>query len=148
MRPSVCDQASGSSRSQLIQGFIQSDRAVLLGTRSFWEGVDLPGSDLSVLAIARLPFSVPTDPLFAARSEQFEDPFMQYSVPETILRFRQGFGRLIRRKTDRGVVAIFDKRVISKRYGQLFLESLPKCTVRRGSAAELAKAAERWLESG
>ncbi len=139
------DQANGSSRTQLLEGFVQSDKAVLMGTRSFWEGVDVPGADLSVLVIARLPFSVPTDPLFAARSEQFQDPFMEYAVPETILRFRQGFGRLIRRKSDRGVVAIFDRRVISKRYGQLFLEALPRCTTRRGSRSDLPKTAARWL---
>lgn len=142
------DQANGTSKGQMLEGFIQSDKAVLMGTRSFWEGVDVPGTDLSVLVIARLPFSVPSDPLFAARSEQFDDPFAQYSIPETILRFRQGFGRLIRRKTDRGVVVLLDRRILSKRYGKLFLDALPDCTVRVGGLAELPEAAVRWLSQG
>lgn len=141
----IFDQSDGSSRSQLLEGFVGAEKAVLMGTRSFWEGVDVPGADLSVLVIVRLPFSVPSDPLFAARSEQFDNPFSQYALPETILRFRQGFGRLIRRKDDRGVVVIFDRRVISKNYGQLFLNSLPACTVYRGRLADLPRLAVRWL---
>jgi ATP-dependent DNA helicase DinG len=143
---SVLDQASGSSRRLLVESFKSLDKAVLLGTRSFWEGIDLPGDDLQVLAIARLPFSVPSDPVFAARAETFDNSFIEYSVPDAILRFRQGFGRLIRRGTDRGVVAIFDKRVISKRYGQHFLESLPKCTVVRAPLGTLADTTRRWLD--
>lgn len=142
----VFDQSDGSSRSQLLEGFVSTDKAVLMGTRSFWEGVDVPGADLSVLVIVRLPFSVPSDPLFAARSEQFDNPFNQYALPETILRFRQGFGRLIRRKDDRGVVVIFDRRVISKKYGQFFLNSLPTCTVYRGRLADLPRMAVKWLD--
>lgn len=141
----VYDQSDGSSRSHLLEGFIQSEKAVLMGTRSFWEGVDVPGPDLSVLVIVRLPFSVPTDPLFAARSELLEDSFQHYALPETILRFRQGFGRLIRRKTDRGIVVILDRRVISKAYGRMFLDSLPECTVRQGTLADLPAAARTWL---
>ena len=141
----IYDQSDGSSRTQLLEGFVESEQAVLFGTRSFWEGVDVPGDDLSVLVIIRLPFSVPSDPLFAARSELFSDPFREYALPETILRFRQGFGRLIRRKDDRGVVAIFDRRVISKRYGPLFLNSLPQCTVRRGRMQNLPDIVVEWL---
>lgn len=144
----VYDQSDGTSRSQLLEGFVSSEKAVLLGTRSFWEGVDVPGADLSVLVIVRLPFSVPSDPLFAARSERFDNPFYNYALPETVLRFRQGFGRLIRRKTDRGVVAVFDRRVLSKRYGGIFLQALPTCSVRRGSLAELPAAAADWIEQG
>jgi ATP-dependent DNA helicase DinG len=144
----VYDQSRGISRMQLLEGFLESEKSVLMGTRSFWEGIDIPGADLSVLVIVRLPFSVPSDPLFAARGEQFSNPFMEYAVPEAILRFRQGFGRLIRRRDDRGVVAIFDRRVISKRYGHLFLDSLPQCTVRRGRLADLPAAAIRWLAMG
>ena len=109
-------------------------------------GIDVMGEALSCLVIARLPFSVPTDPVFAARSETFEDPFGQYAVPETILRFRQGFGRLIRSKTDRGVVVILDKRVLTKSYGQSFLNSLPECTVKRGPLTDLPAAAARWID--
>ena len=80
----------------------------------------MPGSALSILLIAKLPFDVPTDPLIAARSETYEDPFQEYLLPEAILKFRQGFGRLIRTASDRGVVAILDRRVLSKQYGRYF----------------------------
>src|SRR5574341_1504551 len=142
----IYDQDSGSSRQALLDSFKNTEKAVLMGTRSFWEGIDLPGDDLVAVVIVRLPFSVPSDPIFAARSEVFgERSFMEYSLPEAILRFRQGFGRLIRRKDDRGVVTIFDRRVISKRYGQLFLDALPRCTTQRGKLKDLPGAAVRWL---
>jgi DNA polymerase-3 subunit epsilon/ATP-dependent DNA helicase DinG len=142
----VYEQGDGSSRRQLMENFKNAERAVLLGTRSFWEGVDLPGETLSCLALTRLPFAVPTDPIFAARSETFDEPFLQYSVPDAILKFRQGFGRLIRTRNDRGVVAVFDKRLLTKQYGQQFLQSLPDCTVRRGPSADLATAAAAWVK--
>lgn len=141
----VYQQGAGTSRAQLLENFRTAPKAVLMGTRSFWEGVDVVGPALSVLVIARLPFSVPDDPVFAARSETFEDPFAEYAVPETILRFRQGFGRLIRTKTDRGVVVVLDKRVLTKSYGPQFLNSLPGCTRIRNSVAKLPEAARRWL---
>ena len=105
----------------------------------------MPGEDLSAVVIARLPFAVPTDPIFAARSETYNNPFQEYAIPDAVLRFRQGFGRLIRSKDDRGIVAIFDSRVISKSYGNSFLESLPDCTTQYGSMDNLAPAATRWL---
>ncbi len=141
----VYDQSDGTSRQALLEGFKASQQAVLLGTRSFWEGVDIPGESLSALVIVRLPFAVPSDPVFAARSETYSSSFDEYAVPEAVLRFRQGFGRLIRTSTDRGVVAIFDRRVISKGYGSSFLESLPDCTVEYGSLAALPDAARAWL---
>jgi len=98
-----------------------------------------------VLVIVKLPFEVPTDPIIAARSETFDDPFYEYQLPEAILRFRQGFGRLIRTQSDRGVVAVLDKRLLSKRYGRSFLDSLPDCKVQVGSLADLPGAASRWL---
>ncbi len=104
------------------------------------------GEALSCLVIARLPFAVPTDPIFAARSETFEDPFSEYAVPESVLRFRQGFGRLIRSRDDRGIVVVLDKRIITKAYGRMFLESLPACTVRRAPLAELPGAARLWID--
>jgi DNA polymerase-3 subunit epsilon/ATP-dependent DNA helicase DinG len=139
-------QAGGGSRHQLLETFKTTANTVLLGTRSFWEGVDVVGPALSALVLVRLPFAVPTDPIVAARSETFDDPFYNYSVPDAILRFRQGFGRLIRSKTDRGVVVVLDKRVQSKSYGQLFLESLPECTVHRGPLMNLPSAAQRWVD--
>jgi ATP-dependent DNA helicase DinG len=141
----VYEQGEGASPNALLESFKSSERAVLLGTRSFWEGVDVPGEALSVLVIVKLPFAVPSDPLVAARSETFEDPFNEYHLPEAILRFRQGFGRLIRTQSDRGVVAILDRRVLTKAYGKLFIESLPQCTLRVGSLAELPRAAAKWL---
>jgi Rad3-related DNA helicase len=133
------------SRARLLETFRAGPRAVLLGTSSFWEGVDVVGEALSCLVIARLPFAVPTDPVFAARSELFHDPFQEYAVPQAILRFKQGFGRLIRSRTDRGVVAVLDRRLVSKSYGRAFLASLPDCTVRTGPARDLPASAEAWL---
>jgi ATP-dependent DNA helicase DinG len=141
----VYEQGEGASPHSLLESFRTSERAVLLGTRAFWEGVDVPGDALSILVIVKLPFAVPSDPIVAARSETFEDPFSQYSLPEAILRFRQGFGRLIRTQYDRGVVVILDQRILTKRYGRTFIESLPDCTLRTGSLAELPKSAVQWL---
>lgn len=138
-------QGQGISRGQLLEDFRTGERRVLLGTRSFWEGVDVPGEALSCLVIAKLPFNVPSDPIFAARAETFEDPFLEYSVPETILRFLQGFGRLIRTRQDRGVVAIFDRRLLTKSYGKLFIESLPDPTIQQGPLVLLPQAAADWL---
>jgi DNA polymerase-3 subunit epsilon/ATP-dependent DNA helicase DinG len=129
----------------LLASFKTGGRTILLGTRSFWEGVDVIGPALSALVLARLPFAVPSDPIVAARSETFDDAFYHYSVPDAILRFRQGFGRLIRSQSDRGVVVVLDKRVQSKAYGQLFLESLPECTVHKGPLLNLPGMAQRWV---
>ena len=141
----IYEQGEGASPHTLLENFKSSERAILLGTRSFWEGVDVPGEALSALVIVKLPFDVPSDPVIAARSETFEDPFHQYALPEAILRFRQGFGRLIRSESDRGVVAILDKRVLTKRYGPLFIASLPQCTQRVGPLQDLPREAATWL---
>lgn len=142
----VLSQGSGSSRHQLLESFKAGNRTVLLGTRSFWEGVDVVGPALSALVLVRLPFAVPSDPIVAARSETFDDPFYNYQVPDAILRFRQGFGRLIRSKTDRGVVVVLDKRLTTKSYGKLFLESLPECTVHKGPLMNLPATAKAWVD--
>jgi DNA polymerase-3 subunit epsilon/ATP-dependent DNA helicase DinG len=134
-----------SSRNRLLREYRRADRAVLLGTRTFWEGIDLPGEQLSVLIIARLPFAVPGDPLVAARSKEFDNPFKEYMMPDAVLKFRQGFGRLIRRSTDRGVVILLDSRIWQKSYGQTFLEALPPCTVHRPSLANLGEEVDLWL---
>lgn len=141
----VYDQSDGSSRQALLDGFKTTDKAVLLGTRSFWEGVDIVGDALSALVIVRLPFAVPTDPIFSARGETYTDTFSQYALPDAILRFRQGFGRLIRSSSDRGIVTIFDSRIITKSYGAQFLEALPDCTMRDGSLDALPEIAVNWL---
>src|SRR5262249_37645879 len=92
----------GASRTRLLERFRSAERVALMGTTSFWEGIDVVGEALSCLVMTRLPFNTPNDPVFEARAEQFEDPFAEYAVPQAILRFRQGFGRLIRSKSDRG----------------------------------------------
>jgi DNA polymerase-3 subunit epsilon/ATP-dependent DNA helicase DinG len=119
-----------------------------MGTRSFWEGVDLPGDVLNAVVITRLPFAVPTDPIFSARSDSYKDGFKEYALPDAILRFRQGFGRLIRTATDRGIVTIFDRRIISESYGADFLNALPDCTIEYGTLHGLPDAARRWLANG
>jgi len=142
----VLAQTQGLSRQQLLEQFRREGaRAVLLGTRSFWEGVDIPGPALTALIIVKLPFDVPSDPIFAARSETYENPFFDYSIPEAVLRFRQGFGRLIRRATDEGIVLVLDKRLLTKRYGGMFLEALPGCTVIRQRADRIPELIERWM---
>lgn len=141
----VYEQGEGASTNTLLETFREADKAVLLGTRAFWEGVDIPGEALSVLVIVKLPFDVPSDPIIAARAETFDDAFNEYNLPEAILRFRQGFGRLIRTQSDRGVVVILDKRVLTKKYGRQFIESLPTCTVKVASVGELPSAAAKWL---
>jgi ATP-dependent DNA helicase DinG len=141
----IYEQGEGSSPNTLLENFRNAEKAVLLGTRSFWEGVDIPGDALSVLVITKLPFDVPTDPLIAARSETYEDPFNEYHLPEAILRFRQGFGRLIRTQSDRGVVVILDRRILTKAYGRAFINSLPSCHKIVGPLADIPKNAAKWL---
>ncbi|MDP1879655.1 MAG: helicase C-terminal domain-containing protein, partial [Parachlamydiaceae bacterium] len=118
-------------RQILLNKFKTTPRAVLFGTDSFWEGVDVAGDALRCVIIVKLPFKVPNDPMIQARTEAIlesgKDPFLEYSVPQAIVKFKQGFGRLIRQKLDRGCVVCLDTRLITKRYGQLFLNSLPEC---------------------
>ena len=122
-------QGRSGSRENITAVFKRGGRSVLLGTHSFWEGVDVAGDALSCLVIARLPFGVQTDPIIAARCEKVEEAggnaFMEYSLPSAVIRFRQGFGRLIRSHSDRGVAIVADRRIAVKRYGQWFRESLP-----------------------
>jgi predicted DnaQ family exonuclease/DinG family helicase len=141
----VLGQGIDGSRRALLERFKEFPRTVLLGTSSFWEGVDVVGDALSVLVIAKLPFSVPDDPIFAARAELFTDSFAEFSVPLSILRFKQGFGRLIRSREDRGVVVCLDRRLLTKKYGQQFLASLPNTRVRTGPLKQLPTLAARFL---
>ena len=126
-------QGQGYSRAVLIDRFKDIESSVLFGTDSFWTGVDVPGSSLSNVIITRLPFAVPDHPLIQARIERIEErggnPFMEFSVPEAILKLRQGVGRLIRRQDDRGMVVLLDNRVLTKRYGKSFLAALPDAPV-------------------
>lgn len=121
------------SSQQMLEGFKSNKNSVLWGTNTFWQGVDVPGEDLECVVITKLPFAVPDDPIIEARMEYLKakgfDPFWAYQVPQAIIQTKQGFGRLIRRKGDIGVVAILDPRIKTKSYGRLFLNSLPKCQV-------------------
>ena len=118
-------------RFRLLNTFKDDTSSVLFATDSFWEGVDVPGESLSQVIIVKLPFGVPNDPVFAARSEQIQkrggNPFMELSVPQAVIKFRQGFGRLIRRGDDRGAVVCLDRRIMEKMYGRTFLNSIPDC---------------------
>jgi len=120
-----------ANRHALLTMFKNTDRSILLGTSSFWEGVDVAGDALRCVVIVKLPFQVPSEPIVQARTEAIEsaggNPFIEYSVPEAIVRFKQGFGRLIRNKWDRGCVICLDTRLLQKQYGKLFLDSLPEC---------------------
>ena len=137
-------RGAGSKRA-LTERFASLPEAILCGTNSFWEGLDLPGRSLSCVVIVKLPFAPPSDPVFRARAEGLRDSFLQLALPEAVLRLKQGFGRLIRRATDRGAVVIFDRRVSTRSYGQHFLASLPQCSSFTGSAGDIPDAIERWL---
>jgi ATP-dependent DNA helicase DinG len=127
-------QGKGAPRSQLLEQFKTTPRSVLFGTDSFWMGVDVPGEALSNVIITRLPFAVPDHPLTEAKLELIQarggDAFTEYSLPEAILKFRQGVGRLIRTKSDSGIIVILDNRVVTKTYGRAFLKALPNCPVK------------------
>ena len=142
----VLAQGIDGSPRQILHSFSENPKSVILGTSSFWEGVDVSGGMLKALVLARLPFHVPSDPIFAARSAQYEDPFFQYALPQAVLRFRQGIGRLIRSSQDRGNIVVLDKRIIARTYGKTFLNSIPPCTVKLGPLSSIPGYAAEWIE--
>ncbi|GAB6151842.1 helicase C-terminal domain-containing protein [Desulfosporosinus burensis] len=145
-------QGIHGERSTLLEAFKRNPKSVLLGASSFWEGIDIPGEALSCVILVKLPFWPPTLPLIEARSEFLEsqgrDPFRELLLPEAVIRFKQGFGRLIRSKIDRGVVILLDDRVIEKNYGRQFLSSLPVRTHIRGDNSLVLRKIEEWNELG
>jgi ATP-dependent DNA helicase DinG len=132
-RMNLLVQGGGAPRSKLLEQFKSTPRSVLFGTDSFWGGVDVPGEALSNVIITRLPFAVPDHPLIEAKLELIEarggDAFTEYSLPEAILKLRQGVGRLIRTKNDHGIIVILDNRIVNRPYGRAFMQALPKCPV-------------------
>ncbi|MBN1140777.1 MAG: helicase [Deltaproteobacteria bacterium] len=144
-----CLRQGDDDRHRLLKSFTEDSTSVLFATDSFWEGVDVPGRSLEQIIITRLPFRVPTDPVLEARAEALEqaggDPFREYTVPQAVIRFKQGFGRLIRSRTDRGVVLILDSRVVNKNYGRIFLDSLPGPCLVSGGVEEVFAAVERFF---
>ncbi|MGB9781501.1 MAG: helicase C-terminal domain-containing protein [Moorellaceae bacterium] len=145
----VLGQGVDGNRSQLLEEFCRFPQAILLGASSFWEGIDLPGDLLRCVIIPRLPFPAPNMPVLAARLEnlasQGMDPFAGLSLPLAIIRFRQGFGRLIRRSSDRGAAVVLDRRLACQQYGAYFLKSLPPVNFYRGTAAEIVRRLSSWF---
>jgi len=145
-------QQGSRDRARLLREFADNRNSVLLGTDSFWEGVDTPGDSLRQVIITRLPFRVPDDPVFAARSERIDaeggNAFADLAIPHAITRLRQGFGRLMRRSDDSGVVSVLDTRLHSRRYGARFLDALPPARLATGSVAALAEAVRDFFQTG
>src|SRR5690606_28249642 len=136
-------------RTKLVRRFRQQQASVLLGTSSFWEGVDIPGEALTCLAIVRLPFQPPHHPLLEAKSEllqrEKQNPFMKLSIPQAVIRFKQGFGRLVRTASDRGIVLLYDTRVIDTYYGKYFLYSLPGPKIETMHVEQIVPRIREWL---
>ncbi|MDR3160343.1 MAG: ATP-dependent DNA helicase DinG, partial [Spirochaetaceae bacterium] len=146
-----CLKQGDDDRSRLLADFLKDTSSVLFATDSFWEGVDAPGDTLRLVILARLPFRTPNDPVFEARREYLEmgggNAFMDLSLPEAVMKFKQGFGRLMRRSSDRGVVAVLDSRAVKKRYGEFFLRSLPETRTSFAEFGNLLLDTERFLYS-
>ena len=145
----IAQGISSGSRTRLKKNFQSFDHSILLGTSSFWEGVDIPGDDLSCIMIVRLPFDPPGHPIYEAKSKDLKkegkNAFMALSLPNAVIRFKQGFGRLIRSTHDRGIVFICDARIVKARYGKFFTESIPDVPTTYDSTYQLIKKAEEWF---
>ncbi|RAS72069.1 ATP-dependent DNA helicase DinG [Priestia endophytica] len=141
---------STRNRTRLVKDFVQFDQSILFGTSSFWEGVDIPGEALSCLAIVRLPFAPPHDPVVAAKMDRIKklgrNAFTEQALPDAIIRFKQGFGRLIRTKRDKGAIVIFDRRIIESPYGKQFIKSIPEVDVVYKPFDEMIEGLEEWWD--
>lgn len=142
----VIAQGIHGDPNRIINSFIENPKAVILGASSFWEGVDFPKELLKAVVMARLPFEPPNDPIFKARSKLFANPFIEYALPGAVLRFRQGFGRLIRRTTDRGVFVVLDSRITKQRYGKNFIKALPEFTHKSISTDQMPTLIADWIK--
>ncbi|MCR5620517.1 MAG: DEAD/DEAH box helicase family protein [Treponema sp.] len=146
-----CLKQGDDDRFRLLESFKTDRTSCLFATSSFWEGVDVPGESLSQVIIVKLPFPVPTDPVFAARSEAIEknggSSFMELSVPDAVIKFRQGFGRLIRRSDDKGVIVVLDRRITTKPYGRIFISSIPETRRMANPLAYIVSAEKRFWEN-
>jgi ATP-dependent DNA helicase DinG len=146
----IAQGVDSGSRARLTKNFQRFDNSILFGTNSFWEGIDIPGDDLSCLVIIRLPFTPPDQPVMAAKSEKLKaeggNPFYDLSLPQAIIRFKQGFGRLVRSSRDKGAVFVFDRRMIETRYGKSFIQSLPKLPVSIKPVDELVDELREWMD--
>jgi ATP-dependent DNA helicase DinG len=147
-----CLRQGEMNRHRLLKAFSDDPASILFATDSFWEGVDVPGRSLEQVIIARLPFRVPSEPVLEARAEAIEraggDPFMEYTVPQAVIRFKQGFGRLIRHREDRGVVLILDNRVVKRGYGRQFISSLPDVPLHKAPADKVQLAIQAFFAKG
>jgi len=141
----VLGQGMDGTRNQLLRNFRHNARTVLMGTSSFWEGIDLPGDVLQCVVIDKLPFPVPTDPIYQARSRGRSDAFAQLALPEAVLRLKQGFGRLVRGHGDRGAVVICDPRILDRSYGESFVQALPRATFNYDPVDEVAEVVGRFI---
>ncbi|MED1420106.1 ATP-dependent DNA helicase DinG [Bacillus smithii] len=145
----IAQGITNGSKVRLTRHFQKFEKAILFGTSSFWEGVDIPGEDLSCLVLVRLPFTPPDDPLFQAKGEALraegKNPFYHSSLPQAVIRFKQGFGRLIRTERDRGIIIVFDRRITTARYGKAFIQSIPKVPILHASLPEVIQVIEDWL---
>ena len=134
---------------KLLDSFRNENESVLFATDSFWQGVDIPGESLSQVIIVKLPFTVPNDPVFVARSEAIEkrggNSFMELSVPEAVIKYRQGIGRLIRTSSDKGIVVVLDRRIYEKRYGSIFTASMPECEKIYEPLADITKRVNNFI---
>jgi DNA polymerase-3 subunit epsilon/ATP-dependent DNA helicase DinG len=144
----VFDQSDGTAQAALLSAFKETPHGVLLGIRGYWDEDAFAADLLDALAIVRLPFAVPNDPIVATRGEAYGNSFDDYTLPSAVLRFRQSVATLADGRTRRGVLAVFDRRMTSKAYGQEFLDDLPPSEVRRAPMAELGAAARAWLSEG